>query len=97
MAKEFYQLIRSFGGLSLEYTSMDESDFSDIAGAAYIPPERGEFRRIDVSRSIQLLQDCPGVLETFQTSLASVYLPANTFSEDTNDAGNGRLFFLKII
>lgn len=95
MAKEFYQLIRSFGGLSLEYTSIQESDFSDTAGTAYTPPERGEFRRIDVDRSIQLLQDCPGVVETFQTTVGSIHLPANTFSESTNDAGNGRVFYLK--
>ena len=96
MAKEFYQLIRSFGGLSLEYASIPESDFADTAGAAYAPPERGDYRRIAGSREIQLLSDAPGVVESFQTSASgSVFLPANTVAENTNDAGDGRLFFIK--
>lgn len=96
MAKEFYQLIRSFGGLSLEYASISESDFSDTAGAAYTPPERGELRRITGDREIQLLSDAPGVVESFQTLAPGyLYLPANTVANDTNDAGNGRLFFVK--
>jgi len=96
MAKEFYQLIRSFGGLSLEYASIDEADFAGTAGAAYTPPERGDYRRIAGSREIQLLSDAPGIIETFQTvAVGNLFLPANTLSEDTNDSGNGRLFFLK--
>jgi len=96
MAKEFYQLIRSFGGLSLEYAAINESDFAATSGAAYTPPERGDFRRITGSRQIQLLSDAPGVIETFET-LASgdLFLPANTVADDTNDAGDGRLFFVK--
>jgi len=96
MAKEFYQLIRSFGGLSLEYASIQESDFTATAGAAYNPPERGDFRRIAGSRQIQLLSDCPGVVETFQTSAAGeLFLPANTVADNTNDAGDGRVLFIK--
>ena len=96
MAKEFYQLIRSFGGISLEYTSLSESDFSAAAGAAYTPPERGDFRRIAGSRQIQLLSDIPGVVETFHTTaIAEIFLPANTVADNTNDAGDGRLIFVK--
>jgi len=96
MAKEFYQLIRSFGGLSLEYSSISESDFAESSGTAYTPPERGDYRRITGSREIQLLSDAPGVIETFQTSASGdLFLPANTVADNTNDAGNGRLFFVK--
>jgi len=95
VAKPFYELIRGFGGLSLEYSALTEADFTATAGAAYAPPERGNFRRINVTRTLQLLMDATGVIETFQTSAAEVRLPANTITEATNDAGNGRLFFLK--
>ena len=71
MAKEFYQLIRSFGGLSLEYASISESDFAASSGTDYTPPERGDFRRISGSRQIQLLSDAPGVIETFQTTVTT--------------------------
>lgn len=94
MGKEFYSLIRSFGGLSLEYVLLSETDFSSAAGSAYVPPERGVFRRIAGSRQIQILQDCPGVIETFQTSDAELFLPSNTVGIE-NDAGDGRLFLLK--
>jgi hypothetical protein len=95
VAKEFYELIRGFGGLSLEYSALTEADFTATAGSAYVPPERGDFRRINVTRTLQLLMDAPGVIETFQTSAAELRLPANTITKETNDAGNGRLFFLK--
>jgi len=96
MAKEYYQLIRSFGGLSLEYASISESDFAGPAGASYVPPERGDLRRITGSREIQLLSDAPGVIESFQTSdSGDIFFPANTFADNTNDAGNGRVFFIK--
>jgi hypothetical protein len=96
MAKEYYQLIRSFGGLSLEYSSVSESFFAGASGAAYTPPERGDLRRIAGARQVQLLSDAPGVIETFQTSATGdLFLPANTFADNTNDAGNGRIFFIK--
>lgn len=96
MAKEYYQLIRSFGGLSLEYSSVSESFFAGASGAAYTPPERGDLRRIAGARQVQLLADAPGVIETFQTSATGdLFLPANTFADNTNDAGNGRIFIIK--
>jgi hypothetical protein len=95
VSRDFYQLLKLHGGISLEYTDLVETDFTAPAGDIYIPPERGDFRRLDTPRSIQLLQDAVGVIETFQTSSAEVRLPANTLSADTDDAGNGRLFFFK--
>jgi hypothetical protein len=95
MSKEFYELVRSYGGLSLEYSALTEADFIAASGLAYVPPDRGNYRRIVAARTIQLLSDATGVVETFQTSVANLCLPANTISDSTNDAGNGRLFFLK--
>ena len=96
MGKNFYQLIRSYGGISLEYISLQESDFAASAGTDYNPPERGDFRRISGNRQIQLLGDAPGVVETFHTDdIGELFLPANTVAESTNDAGNGRIFFIK--
>jgi hypothetical protein len=99
MAGYFNQTIRSYGGLSLEYEDISESDFAAANGAAYTPPERGTesrgIRRINVARAIQILAECPGVIETFQSADAELRLPANTVLEATNDAGNGRLFFVK--
>lgn len=94
-SENFYSNLRTFGGISLEYSALTEVDFTAAAGAAYSPPENGNFRRINVSRCLQLLSDTTGVIETFQTSAAEVRLPANTITETTNDAGNGRIFFFK--
>ena len=96
MSKDFYQLLRSYGGISLEYIKIEEADFTATAGSAYSPPERGTFRRIAGSRQIQLLANAPGVVESLQTSSSGeVFLPANTVADNTNDAGNGRIFFFK--
>ena len=93
--KDFYANIRTKGGISLAYEDLIETDFAAVAGAPYSPPEEGIYRRIDVTRAIQLLSDSPVVIETFQTSAGEVRLPANTASESTDDAGDGRLFFFK--
>ena len=93
--KEYYSLLRTSGGLALQYQDLIESDFAASNGSAYSPPEAGTFRRINVSRCIQILADAPGILETFQTSSAELRLPANTITVLTDDAGNGRLFFIK--
>jgi len=94
MGTDYASLIRSFGGLALEYVSITETDFASVAGTAYVPPERGTYRRITGARQIQILQDCPGVIETFQSSLGELFLPCNNVGND-NDAGDGRIFFLK--
>jgi len=95
MSTSIYSRLSTYGGISLEYADIGESVFVSVAGAAYTPPERGDFRRAGGTRLVQLLQECPGVVETFQTSAGTLRLPANTVSEATNDAGDGRIFFLK--
>ena len=95
MSREWYANLRTFGGLSLEYLDLVEADYTASSGSAYSPPERGNFRRIVGSRQIQLLQEAPGVIESFHTSQAEIFLPANTVPDSTNDAGDGRLFFVK--
>jgi len=95
MSTSIYSRLSTYGGISLEYADIGESVFVSVAGAAYTPPERGDFRRVGGTRLVQLLQECPGVVETFQTSAGTLRLPANTVSEATNDAGDGRIFFLK--
>jgi hypothetical protein len=94
MGKEFTALIRSFGGLALEYVSLTETDFTSSPEGAYIPPERGVYRRLPNPRQIQILQDCPGVIETFQTSDCELFLPCNNIGIE-NDSGDGRLFMAK--
>jgi len=95
MAKEFYTKISAYGGFSGEYLDVAESDFAAAAGAAYSPGELGDYRRADGTRKVQLLTDCPVVVETFQTSSGTLVLPAMDVSLTTNDAGDGRLFFIK--
>lgn len=92
---EFYSLVRAYGGISGENSNINESDFVTPNGVAYNPPENGEldFRRIDVARTIQLLSCCPVSVKTFQATVATLRLPANTSAEESNEAGDGRLFF----
>jgi len=94
MSENFYQLVRAYGGISVEYLNLAESDFATTPGAAYTPPERESFRVV-ATRTIQLMQEAAGVVETFQTSAGVLRLPANTGNESTEDAGKGRLFFFK--
>ena len=93
--KPFYSLVRTFGGIALEYKDIIEAEFAATAGIAYVPPETGITRRIVAARTLQILSDCPVVVETFQTSAAAIRLPANTVSDITNDAGDGRMFMFK--
>jgi len=94
IGRDFYELIKTYGGLSLEYQELGEGDFATTPGPAYVPPERGVFK-VTAARTVQLLAECPGVVETFQTSPGVVGLPANTVLDATNDAGDGRIFFFK--
>ena len=94
IGREFYELIKTYGGISLQYQGLAEGDFAASPGPAYVPPERGVFK-VTAARTVQLLGECPVVVETFQTSNGTVGLPANTALDATNDAGDGRLFFLK--
>jgi len=94
--KNIYSLLRTFGGIAGEYANIIESEFAAANGTAYNPPESGElsYRRVNAARTIQLLANCPISVESFQTSAATIRLPANTAAEDTNEAGDGRLFFV---
>lgn len=93
--KEFYALLRTSGGISFEYEDFIESDFAAANGAAYTPPEEGDWRRINALRTIQLLSECPVVVETFQTSAANIRLPLSSATPSLDDAGNGRYFIIK--
>jgi len=97
IGKDFHSLIRSHGGIAGDYRDIIESDFTASAGAAYTPPEESNFvfRRIVSARHIQLLSQCPVVIETFQTSAGTIRLPANTITDSTNDSSDGRLFIIK--
>lgn len=94
IGREFYQLLRLYGGLAVEYLDLTEGDFAASAGLAYTPPEEGTHRRIVPARTIQCLAQCPVVVETFQATAAVLRLPSSTVSEDTNDAANGRHFII---
>jgi len=91
--KEIVQTIKAFGGAALNYIDILESDFAAAAGAAYTPPELGTFRRVGGSRIIQFLKNIPGVIETFQTSAATIRLPSGLVA--TNDALDGRQIWIK--
>lgn len=89
-----YVLVRTSGGLAGEYVDISEADFASANGAPYSPPEDNlDYRRVEIARTIQLLGACPVSVETFQASAGTLRLPANTVTESTNDAGDGRLFF----
>lgn len=95
MSNDIYSRLSTYGGIAGEYVDINESTFSSAAGSAYTPPERGTYRRSDGVRRVQVLQECPVVIETFQTSAGIIRLPANTLTVSTNDAGDGRIFFLR--
>jgi hypothetical protein len=97
VAKAFLENIRSPAGFAGGYVALVESDFAAAAGGAYVPPERGAYRRVVEARTIQLLQDSPLVAEAFQLSAAVLRLPSNQIGNDEtgNDAGDGRIFLLK--
>lgn len=79
-------------GISVEFEELTEAEFAGGVGAAYAPPERGVFRII-AARVAQLLADAPGVIETTQTSAATIRTPSGLVA--TNDAGDGRFFLIK--
>jgi len=91
--KEIVQTIKAFGGAAFNYVDILESDFAAVAGAAYTPPELGTYRRINVSRVIQFLKNIPGIVETHQTTAATVRLPCGLIA--TDDALSGRQIWIK--
>ena len=55
--KEFYSTIYALSSIAGEFTELIESNFAAANGAAYAPPEiEGEYRRVNVARTIQLLK-----------------------------------------
>lgn len=95
-SENFYSSSRFYGGVAIGYTMLTEVDFTAAAGAAYSPPEVGDYRRINVTRCLQLVSDCSSIIETFQTSAAEVRLPASSATNETiDDAGPGRFIVLK--
>lgn len=93
-AKDFFQVLSAKAGFAGEYEALIESEFAAASGAAYSPPEEGVFRRINVSRVIQLLCDSPVYVETFQSSAAELRVPSGT-TGSTNDAEDGRFYFIR--
>ena len=93
MSKEFFEVVNCIGA-SFSYLALTEANFVSASGSAYAPPERGDWKRLTSARQIQFLQDCPGVVETFQTSAAEVFLPCNSIG-GANDAGDGRIIWFK--
>lgn len=92
--KVFYSSILAIGGLAGEHQELTESDFTATAGAAYIPPENGVFRRIVESRTIQLLKNSPISITTcHSTADVTLRLPCGLII--SNDALDGRLIYIK--
>jgi hypothetical protein len=97
MARKIADTLFHFSGSALSFMHLYEVDFAAASGVAYVPPERGDFRRIVPLRTIQLLQDVPHLIHTYQTSIAYIRLPSNQLGTDEtgNDAGNGRVIRFK--
>ena len=91
--KEFNSTSWFKGGAAFEFIELTESDFILPAEPAYVPPEIGVARRINISRAIQLLKTAPSVITTTQTSQAILRLPCGL--SVTNDALDGRIFYFR--
>lgn len=92
MAKTFFEVIAGKGGIAGEYEALTEAEIAAAPGAAYTPPEIGNFRVV-ASRVVQLLADSPIYFETFQTSAATLRVPSGATA--TNDAEDGRFYFIR--
>jgi len=93
MAKRFFDIIAASGGFAGEYEALTEAEIATAPGAAYAPPEEFGVFRVVASRVVQLLGDAPIFVETYQTSAATLRVPSGLTA--TNDAEDGRFFFLK--
>lgn len=89
MAKRTVDGLHVGGGVAVNFLELTEGIFATAPGAAYAPPERGQFRVV-AARTVQLLQDAQGVLRSTQTSPGTIRMPAGVPA--TNDAGDGRQF-----
>ncbi|MHA2063656.1 MAG: hypothetical protein ACXABY_04650 [Candidatus Thorarchaeota archaeon] len=95
-AKDFYQLISAKAGFAGEYEALTETEIATAPGSAYTPGnDPGVFRTVPstAGRTVQLLDCAPVFIETFQNSDATLRFPSGTIG--TNDAEDGRFFFIK--
>ena len=92
--REFYSTIYALSSIAGEFTELVESDFATANGAAYIPPENeGEFRRVNVARTIQLLKNASLSYKTSHTNPGSkLRMPCGLLT--ANDALDGRPFII---
>jgi hypothetical protein len=93
MAKNFFETISTKGGIAGEYEALTEAEIAAAPGAAYSPPESQEAYRVVAARTVQLLGGHPLYVETFQTSAFTLRVPSGAIA--TNDAQDGRLFFVR--
>lgn len=92
--REFYTTIYSTAGFAQEFQELTESDFAATIGLAYTPPEMGDYRIIDVARTIQLLANVCNTIATSHTSdTANLRMPCGLVS--TDDALPGRVIYIK--
>ena len=93
MPKNILDTLIAVGGISGEYEALTEAEIAAGAGAAYTPPEPFENFRVVASRVVQLLGGAPWFFKTFQTSACTLRMPSGVIA--TNDATDGRIFFIK--
>src|SRR5579871_6364389 len=98
MAKDFYETVIVRGGFAGESQSLLEVDFATVSSGIYTPGEQGLFRTV-AARTIQLLQDSPLHIRTFQGSDAILRVPSGLLPVgpyfDTSDAQNGRFYYIR--
>jgi hypothetical protein len=93
MPKNILDTLIAVGGISGEYEALTEAEIAAAPGAAYTPPEPFENFRVVASRTVQLLGGAPWFFKTFQTSACTLRVPCG--DAGTNDAADGRVFFVK--
>lgn len=89
----FYETVYGTSGSAFQFEELTETDFAAATGLAYTPPEQGEYRVINIARTIQLLSWAPNVIETTQTTTAYLRLPCGIIT--TDDALPGRTIYIK--
>ena len=93
MPKNILDTLIAVGGISGEYEALTEAEIAAAPGAAYTPPEQFENFRVVAARTVQILGGAPWFFKTFQTSACTLRMPCGDVS--SNDATDGRLFFIK--
>jgi len=95
MGKDFFETVAAKAGFAGEYEPLIESEFIIAPTGPYAPGESGVFRTVPstAGRTIQLLQESPVFVETFQATAATIRMPSGLIA--TNDAEDGRFYFFK--